>query len=50
MDMTIFIVEDDVAIFNSLKERLGQWSLRVTGPDDFHDIMGAFFKRSRIWL
>ncbi|MEK5040139.1 response regulator transcription factor [Sporosarcina sp. FSL K6-3457] len=44
MDMTIFIVEDDVAIFNSLKERLGQWSLRVTGPDDFHDIMGAFFQ------
>lgn len=42
MDMTIFIVEDDVAIFNSLKERLGQWSLRVTGPDDFHDVMGAF--------
>ncbi|WP_322555658.1 response regulator transcription factor [Sporosarcina beigongshangi] len=42
MDMTIFIVEDDVAIFNSLKERLGQWSLHVTGPDDFHDVMGAF--------
>lgn len=42
MDMTIFIVEDDVAIFNSLKERLGQWSLRVTGPDDYHDVMGAF--------
>lgn len=42
MDMTIFIVEDDLAIFNSLKERLGQWSLRVTGPSDFQDVMGAF--------
>ncbi|WP_342508165.1 response regulator transcription factor [Sporosarcina sp. FSL K6-2383] len=44
MDMTIFIVEDDVAIFNSLKERLEQWSLHVTGPDDFHDVMGAFIQ------
>ena len=44
MDMTIFIVEDDVAIFNSLKERLGQWSLRVTGPHDFHDVMGTFIQ------
>ena len=44
MDMTIFIVEDDVAIFNSLKERLGQWSLRVMGPHDFHDVMGAFIQ------
>lgn len=44
MDMTIFIVEDDIAIFNSLKERLGQWSLHVTGPDDFHDVMGAFIQ------
>lgn len=44
MDMTIFIVEDDSAIFNSLKERLGQWSLHVTGPDDFHDVMGTFIR------
>ncbi|MFJ7934151.1 response regulator transcription factor [Sporosarcina sp. NPDC096371] len=42
--MNIFIVEDDVAIFNTLKERLGQWSLHVTGPDDFHDVMGAFIQ------
>ncbi len=44
MDMNIFIVEDDVAIFNALKERLGQWSLHVTGPGDFHDVMGAFIQ------
>ncbi|CAM3289689.1 response regulator transcription factor [Filibacter tadaridae] len=40
--MTIFIVEDDQAIFESLKEQLGQWSFHVTGPTDFHDVMTAF--------
>lgn len=44
MDMKIFIVEDDVAIFNSLENRLGQWSFAVTGPSDFHDIMTDFIK------
>lgn len=44
MDMNILIVEDDTAIFDSLKERLEQWSFRVTGPDDFHDVMGPFLK------
>ncbi|MEK4405936.1 response regulator transcription factor [Sporosarcina sp. FSL K6-6792] len=42
MDMTIFVVEDDKAIFDSLKERLGQWSFNVTGPNDFHDVMADF--------
>jgi OmpR family two-component system bacitracin resistance response regulator BceR len=42
MDMTIFVVEDDIAIFKSLKERLGQWSFNVKGPEDFHDVMGTF--------
>ena len=42
MDMNIFIVEDDVAIFNSLKERLEQWSFTVTGPSNFHDVMSSF--------
>ncbi|WP_275956874.1 response regulator transcription factor [Sporosarcina sp. E16_8] len=42
MDMTIFVVEDDKAIFDSLKERLGQWSFNVTGPNDFHDVMVDF--------
>lgn len=42
MDMKIFIIEDDAAIFTSLKERLGQWSLEVVGPNDFHDVMGDF--------
>ncbi|WP_342539244.1 response regulator transcription factor [Sporosarcina sp. FSL K6-1540] len=42
MDMTVFVVEDDKAIFDSLKERLGQWSFNVTGPNDFHDVMVDF--------
>ena len=42
MDMNIFIVEDDQAIFESLKTRLEQWSFTVTGPDDFQDVMNSF--------
>ena len=44
LDMNIFIVEDDIAIFDSLKERLGQWSFQVTGPTDFHEVMAAFIR------
>ncbi len=39
--MNIFIIEDDAAIFRSLKERLEQWSFRVSGPDRFDDVMSA---------
>lgn len=46
MNMNIFIVEDDIAIFDSLKERLTQWSFKVSGPADFHDVMGDFIKES----
>lgn len=42
VEMKIFIVEDDLAIFESLKERLGQWSLNVIGPENFNDVMRAF--------
>lgn len=44
MNMNIFIVEDDVAIFESLKERLGQWSFTVTGAEDFNDVIGSFIQ------
>lgn len=40
--MNIFIVEDDRAIFESLKTRLERWSFTVTGPDDFQDVMNSF--------
>jgi OmpR family two-component system bacitracin resistance response regulator BceR len=42
MDMNIFIVEDDAHIFEALKERLEKWSLHVTGPDSFDDVMRSF--------
>ncbi|GIO68452.1 response regulator transcription factor [Paenibacillus sp. JTLBN-2024] len=42
MDMNIFIVEDDAHIFEALKDRLEKWSLRVTGPESFDDVMGSF--------
>jgi two-component system, OmpR family, bacitracin resistance response regulator BceR len=45
--MNIFIVEDDIAIFDSLKERLGQWSFQVSGPGDFNDVMGTFMQEKR---
>ncbi|MBD7908576.1 response regulator transcription factor [Sporosarcina gallistercoris] len=44
MEETIFIVEDDEAIFSSLKSQLEQWSFKVVGPESFHDIMKPFTK------
>lgn len=40
--MKVFIVEDDTAIFEALKERFSQWSYVVSGPENFNDVMGAF--------
>jgi len=42
MDMNIFIVEDDSAIFDLLSEQLSQWAFNVSGPNDFNDIMKDF--------
>ena len=42
MEMKIFVVEDDQAIFDSLKEGLGKWGLKVVGPADFQDVLGSF--------
>lgn len=44
MDMKILIIEDDTAIFQSLKTTLEQWSFHVEGPEDFQHVMGAFMK------
>lgn len=44
MDMHIFIVEDDASIYHALKERMSQWSFKVTGPDDFQDVIGSFVR------
>ncbi|ASA20358.1 response regulator transcription factor [Paenibacillus donghaensis] len=44
MDFNIFIIEDDAAIFASLKERLEQWSFHVTGPERFDDVMSTYIE------
>jgi two-component system, OmpR family, bacitracin resistance response regulator BceR len=44
VEFTVFLVEDDEAIFRSLSEKLGQWGLTVMGPDNFHGVMEAFRK------
>ncbi|WP_280631866.1 response regulator transcription factor [Paenibacillus sonchi] len=44
MDMNIFIIEDDAAIFRSLKERLEQWSFQVTGPERYDEVMHTFIR------
>src|SRR5690625_1899277 len=42
--MNIFIIEDDVAIFDSLQKRFSHWSFNVSGPTDFHDVMCSFLE------
>ncbi|QQZ64315.1 response regulator transcription factor [Paenibacillus sonchi] len=42
--MNIFIIEDDAAIFRSLKERLEQWSFQVTGPERYDEVMHTFIR------
>jgi len=44
MDFTILIIEDDAAIFCSLKERLEQWSFQVAGPGRYDDVMNTFIE------
>ena len=42
MEMKIFIVEDDTAIFQSLKEGVEKWGMKVAGPATFQDVVGSF--------
>src|SRR5690606_4112720 len=42
MEMKIFIVEDDLAIFQSLKENLEKWGMHISGPGNFQDVMAGF--------
>lgn len=43
-DLNIFIIEDDAAIFRSLKERLELWSFQVTGPERYDEVMHTFIR------
>ncbi|TDQ37373.1 response regulator transcription factor [Aureibacillus halotolerans] len=42
MEMNIFIVEDDSALLDALKDGLSRWSFQVSHPTDFSDVMGSF--------
>lgn len=42
--MKIFIVEDDEAIFQSLKEGLEKWGMQVAGPAEFQDVFSNFIE------
>ena len=42
MEMKIFIVEDDTAIFQSLKENFEKWGMQVSGPKSFQDVLSDF--------
>lgn len=46
MDMNIFIVEDDQAIFLALKQRFEQWGFYVSCPENFGDVMEHFLKEN----
>ncbi|ETT88670.1 sensory transduction protein [Viridibacillus arenosi FSL R5-213] len=38
----VFIIEDDQAIFDIIRERFSQWSMEVTKPGDFQKVMESF--------
>lgn len=42
MEMKIFIVEDDTAIFQSLKENFEKWGMQVSVPKSFQDVLSDF--------
>lgn len=44
MEMKVFIVEDDPAIFQSLKAGLQKWGLEAVGPEKFQDVVTGFIQ------
>ena len=40
--MKVYLIEDDLSIFNLIKERFAQWTIEVLGPTDFQHIMDDF--------
>lgn len=42
MNVKVYLIEDDVSIFEVIKERFAQWTIEVIGPTDFHHIMDDF--------
>ncbi|WP_454192381.1 response regulator transcription factor [Paenibacillus sp. Marseille-Q7038] len=44
MEFTIFVVEDDHALYEALKIGLESWAFRVTRPSDFEEVMHSFLE------
>ncbi len=42
MNVKVYLIEDDVSIFELIKERFAQWTIEVIGPTDFHRVMDDF--------
>lgn len=45
MDMKVYIVEDDPAIFQALQEGLQKWGLEAVGPEDFREVLTGFIEQ-----
>ena len=41
----IMLIEDDVSIFNLLKEKFHLWSFEVIGPTDFQQVLPSFLEQ-----
>ncbi len=41
----ILIIEDDVSIFNLIKEKFHLWSFEVIGPPDFQQVLPTFLEQ-----
>lgn len=42
MNVKVYLIEDDISIFELIKERFAQWTIEVIGPADFHHVMDDF--------
>ena len=42
MSLKVYLIEDDLSIFELIKERFAQWTIEVIGPTDFQRIMDDF--------
>ncbi len=40
--MKVYLIEDDMSIFELIKERFAQWTIEIIGPTDFQHIMDDF--------
>lgn len=41
-ELKLLLIEDDITLFNEIKERLSQWSYEVYGINDFNHVMQEF--------